>query len=169
MIVTNTDGSSQFIRIVIPPADPNEPPVCRPPSSRTIARLKAKADDAARTAEVARVLRSQVQSGLKPPAGKLFSVDIGGMVLCGPAGGLGTSARIARTLEPLAAGGRHLPATLMAGGSWSDEAALREALAGLAPKLEAVGLRICRRKAGLKMAKVRSTGPKLRRDADMKQ
>lgn len=145
----------QRFRVVLPPEDPNAPPVRRPPSSRTIARLKAKADDATRTAEAARVLRSQVQSGLKPPAGKLFSVDIGGMVLCGPAGGIGTSERMARTLAPLAAGGRHPGNALVAAGTWVDEGALREALAGLAPKLEAVGLRICRRKAGLRMARAK--------------
>jgi hypothetical protein len=140
---------------VLPPVNPNEAPVRRPPSSRTIARLKAKADDAARTAEAARVLRGQVQPRLKPPAGKLFAVDIEGLVLRGPAGGIGTSERMARTLAPLAARGRYSPAILTEAGGWQDEAALRAALAGLAPKLEAVGLRICRRKAGLRMARAK--------------
>ena len=41
----------------------------------------------------------------------------------------------------------------MAAGGGQDEVALREALASLGPKLTALGLRICRRKAGLRMAK----------------
>ena len=146
----------QRFRVVIPPVDPNEPPVRRPPSSRTISRLKAKAADAARTAEAARALRGQVQAGLKPPAGKLFAVDVAALALCRPAGGLGTSERMARTLAPLAAGGRHSPAVLMAAGAWRDEAAFRAALAGLAPKLTVIGLRICRRKAGLRITKMKT-------------
>ncbi|MBP1183795.1 hypothetical protein JOE48_005759 [Methylobacterium sp. PvR107] len=72
----------------------------------------------------------------------------------GPAGGLGISERLARTLTPLAAGERHPAAALVAAGTWRDEAALREALAGLGGKLAAVGLRIDRRKAGLRMSKL---------------
>lgn len=44
----------------------------------------------------------------------------------------------------------------MASGGWGDEESLREALAGLGPKLAAIGLRVCRRKAGLRMAKARA-------------
>ncbi|MCJ2059189.1 hypothetical protein MKL09_21940 [Methylobacterium sp. J-048] len=113
----------------------------------------AKAKEAARTAEAARVLRGQVQPGLKPPAGRLFAADLDALVLRGPTGGLGTSERVMHTLMPLAVGGRHLPTVLMAAGGWSDKAALREALAGLAPKLDAIGLRICRRKARLRIRK----------------
>lgn len=145
----------QLIRIVIPPADPNVQPVKRPPSSRTIARLKEKAEEAARDAAAARALRAQVQPGLKPPAGKLFDVDAGALLIRGPAGGLGTSERVVRTLAPLTAGGRHPAAALLAAGGWRDEAALREALTGLAPKLAALGLRVCRRKAGLRMARAK--------------
>ncbi|APT31382.1 hypothetical protein MCBMB27_02091 [Methylobacterium phyllosphaerae] len=151
----NIDESSNLIRVVIPPVDPNAPPVKRPPSSRTIARLREKAEVAARDAAAARSLRARVQSRLRPPAGRLFAVDAAALVIQGPAGGLGSSERIVRTLAPLAAGGRHPAAALVAAGGWQDEAALREALSGLGPKLAALGLRICRRKAGLRMAKVK--------------
>lgn len=149
----NIDESSSLIRVVIPPVDPNAPPVKRPPSSRTIARLREKAETVARNAAAARALRAQVQPGLRPPAGRLFDVDIGALVIRGPLGGLGSSERIVRTLAPLAAGGRHSAAALVAAGGWRDEAALREALIGLSGKLAALGLRIDRRKAGLRMAK----------------
>jgi len=153
--------SSQFIRVVIPPVDPNAAPVKRPPSSRTLARLQAKAEATDRDAAAARALRAQVQRGLKPPAGKLFAVDVGALVIQGPAGGLGTSKRVARTLAPLTASGRHPAAALVAAGGWSDEMALREALAGLGGKLAALGLRIDRRKAGLRMAKHKPMGAAL--------
>jgi len=152
----NIHESSQFIRVVIPPTDPSAPSVKRPPSSRTIARLREMDEAAARDASAARALRAQVQRGLKPPAGKLFDADAGALVLRGPLGGLGTSERLVRTLVPLAAGGRHPPAALVAAGGWKDEAALREALARLSRKLAALGLRIDRRKAGLRMAKMKA-------------
>lgn len=146
-----------LVVVRIAPADPNAPPVKRPPSSKTIARQREKAEAVARNAATAEALRAQVQRTFRPPPGKLFGVDATGLLLIGPAGALGTSNRMARTLEPLAAGGRHLPAALVAAGSWQDEAALREALDALAPKLAALGLRICRRKAGIRMAKVKPT------------
>jgi hypothetical protein len=37
-------------------------------------------------------------------------------------------------------------------GGWSAETALREALVAVGPKLVALGLRVCRRKAGLRVA-----------------
>jgi hypothetical protein len=95
-----------------------------------------------------------VQRGFKPPAGRVFGVDTAGLLLIGPAGALGTTSRMARTLEPLAAGGRHLLATLVAAGGWRDEVTLGEALAGTGGKLAALGLRIDRRKTGLRMAKM---------------
>ena len=64
-----------------------------------------------------------------------------------------------RTLVSLAAGGRHPAAALVAAGAWQDETALREALAGMAPKLEAIGLRICRRKADLRIAWAKPAQP----------
>lgn len=143
------------IRVTLPPEDPNAPPVRRPPSSRTIARLKAKAEEAARDVEAARALARLVQPGLRPPPGKLFATDAAGLVLRGPAGGIGSSSRIIETLQPLAQAGRHSADALVAAGKWTDEAALRKALDALAPKLAVSGLRICRRKAGLRMAKAR--------------
>ncbi|WP_139220990.1 hypothetical protein [Methylobacterium brachiatum] len=150
------DADNPWVTIaVIAPTDPNAPPVKRPPSSKTIARLREKAEAAARNAAAARALTAQVQPALRPPAGRLFGVDAAALLLRGPVGGIGTTTRIVRTLGPLAAGGRHPAAVLMAAGSWGDEEALREALVGLGPKLAAIGLRICRRKAGLRMAKAR--------------
>lgn len=127
----------------------------RPPSSRTIARLRENAEAAARDAAAAQALRAPVQPGLKPPTGKLFAVNVAALVIRGPAGGIGTSERLTRTLAPLAIRGRHPAAALVAAGGWRDEAALREALAGLSEKLAVLGLRIDRRKAGLRMAKAR--------------
>lgn len=150
----NIDESSQFIRVVIPPLDPNAPSAERPPNPRTIARLKEKAEAAAHDEAAAMILRAQVQPGLRLSAGRLFDVDLGALVLRGPAGGLGVSERAVRTLTPLAASGRHSSAALVAAGGWRDEAALREALAELGGKLAALGLRIDRRKAGLRMTKV---------------
>jgi|GEM_PF-3001032 len=151
----NSDDSSQFIRAVIPPTDSNAPPVKRPPSSRTIARLKAKAEAAARDVEAARALARLVQPGLRPPPGRLFAVDVDALVIRGPAGGLGTSERVVRTLAPLAAGGRQPANALVEAGAWRDEVALREALTGIGGKLAALGLRIDRRKAGLRMARMK--------------
>ncbi|MDP4024045.1 hypothetical protein Q8W71_15555 [Methylobacterium sp. NEAU 140] len=128
----------------------------RPPSSRTLARMREKADEAARNAEAARTLRAQVQPGLRPPPGRLFDVDVAGMVLRGPLGGIGTSERMVRTLHVLTHGGRHPAAVLVVAGGWRDEPALIEALRGLRPRLAAVGLRLDRRKAGVRMAKERA-------------
>lgn len=144
-----------LIRAVIPPEDPNAPPMRRPPSSRTIARLKAKAEAAVRDVEAARALARQVQPGLRPPPGQLFDTDTAGLVLRGPLGGIGTSAKMIQTLAPLAAGGRHPAAALVSAGGWRDEAALREALAGIGGKLVALGLRIDSRKVGLRMARLK--------------
>ena len=146
-------ANPQVIEVVLRLSDQLARPTKRPPSSHTIARLKAKADEAARNAAAAQALARQVQPGLRPPVGRLFAVDAAGLVLRGPLGGIGTSDRVVRTLAPLAAGGRHLPAVLVAAGGWQDENALRAALVAVAPKLAALGLRICRRKAGIRMAK----------------
>lgn len=94
-------------------------------------------------------------TGLPAAGGQAVWGDTAALLLIGPAGALGTTSRMARTLEPLAAGGRYLPAVLMAAGGWQVEAAFREAMAGLEPKLAILKLRICRRKAGIRMAKVR--------------
>ena len=149
-----TDTSEEF-SVWIAPLDPNAPPPARVPGSRTIARLRAKAEAAERAASAAQALARQVQPGLRPPPGKLFGADPAGMVICGPRGGIGSSPRIIATLTPLAQGGRHPATALMAAGGWASEEALREALAGLGPKLSAIGLRVCRRKTGLRMARAR--------------
>jgi hypothetical protein len=120
--------------------------------------MKAKAEQAARDLGAAQALARQVMPALRPPPGRLFAVDGAALLLRGPQGGIGSTERMVRTLAPLAAGGRHLPAVLMAAGGWQDEEALQEALAGLGPKLAALGLRICRRKAGLRMAKAPAAG-----------
>ena len=130
-------------------------PVVRPPSSREIARRKAAAEAAARDAAAALALERQVQPGLRPPPGRLFAVDAAGLLLRGPRGGVGTSERMVRTLGVLAAGGRHQPAALVAAGAWKDEGALRDALVAIGGKLAAIGLRVDRRKTGLRMAKVK--------------
>jgi hypothetical protein len=96
-----------------------------------------------------------VQRAFRPPPGKVFGVDTAGLLLIGPAGALGTTSRMARTLAPLAAGGRHAAAVLVAAGGWQDEDALRDALAALGPKLAVLGLRICKRRAGLRIAKLK--------------
>jgi hypothetical protein len=146
-----TQDDDKLIRVVIPPGIPA--PVKHPPSSRELARRRAKAEATARAAVEAKALARQVQPGLRSPAGRLFALDAEALILRGPAGGIGTSGRVVRTLEPLAAGGRHPAASLVAAGGWGDELALREALDAMVPKLHAVGLRICRRKAGLRMTK----------------
>src|SRR5438067_1199958 len=88
-LTPDTAENPHRFRIIIPAEDPSAPPVRRPPSSRTIARLREKAEAAGRDAAAARALRAQVQVGLKPPAGKLFAVDVAALVLRGPNGGLG--------------------------------------------------------------------------------
>lgn len=142
----------KLIRVVIPPGIPA--PVKRPPSSRELARRREKAEAAARAAVAAKAIANQVQPGLRAPPGRAFAVEAEALVLRGPAGGIGTSERIVRMLQPLAAGGRHPATALMAAGGWSDEQALREALDAIAPKLAAVGLRVCRRRTGLRMARL---------------
>lgn len=136
-------------------ADPDAPPPARVPSSREIARRKAKAEEAARTAAAAKALQGHVQRGLCPPPGRLCAVDIPGLMLIGSGGAIKTSERMVRTLEPLAAGGRHPIEVLISAGAWNDERSLREALAGIGGKLAAIGLRIDWRKAGLRLARAR--------------
>jgi hypothetical protein len=153
-----SDTAEEFsVRIAFP--DPNAPPPVRVSGSRTIARMRDKAEAAARAASAAQALARQVQPGLRPPPGRLFSVDLAGLVLRGPRGGVGSTSRIIATLAPLAQGGRHPVAALMTAGGWADEGALREALAALAPKLAVLGLRVCRRKAGFRMAKAMHAAP----------
>ena len=119
-------------------------------------RAKAMRDDkAARAASAMQGLRSQVQPAFRPPPGKLWKVDDAAMLIVGPAGGIGTTPVMARTLQALAASGRHDEAAVAAATGWRDVAHLREALDGLAPKLSVLGLRIDRRKAGIRVTKAR--------------
>ena len=148
-----TAGDPTIVRIVIPAGIPA--PVKRPPSSREIARRRAKAEAEARAAVEAKALARQVQPGLRAPPGRLFALDAEGLVLRGPLGGLGASPRIIETLGPFAAGGRHPLSVLAAAGGWKDEAAVREALAGLGGRLGAVGLRLDRRKSGWRIARAK--------------
>jgi len=145
----------QVIEVVLRLSDQLARPTKRPPSSRTIARLREKGEAEARNAAAAQALARQVQPALRPPAGRLFAVDAAALLLRGPLGGIGSTERMVRTLAPLAAGGRHAAAVLVAAGGWQSEEALREALASLGPKLVALGLRVDRRKAGLRIAKAR--------------
>jgi hypothetical protein len=133
MATANIETAPWIITAVIRPPDPNAPPMKRPPSSRTIARLHEKTEAEARNAAAASALARQLQPGLRAPADRLFAVDAGALLLCGPMGGIGSTERMVRTLEPLATGVRHLPAVLVGAGDWHDEEALREALAGLGP------------------------------------
>lgn len=130
-------------------------PLPRPASSRTIAAAKAKAAAHERNAAAALALRAQVQKGFRVPAGRVFSVDVAALLIIGPAGALGTSPLVARTLEILAQGGRHAEADLVAAG-WRDADSLREGLASMGPKLVALGLRVDRRRAGVRIGRVRS-------------
>ena len=149
-----TDTSEEFSVWIAPP-DPNVLLPARVPGSRTIGRMRAKAEAAERAAAAAQALARQVQPGLRPPPGCLFAVDVEGLVLRGPRGGIGSSPQIIATLVPLAQGGRHPVETLVVAGGWTGEEGLREALAALVPKLRVIGLRVCRRKAGIRIAKVR--------------
>ena len=67
--------------ITIPAEDPNAPPPARVPSSRTLARLREKAEAARRAAAAATVLAKQVQPGLRAPPGRLFALDAKALVL----------------------------------------------------------------------------------------
>lgn len=118
MTEANTKNDPHIIEVRIALRDQRAGPIVYPPSSKTIARLKAKAEEKARNAAAAKTLAKQVQPALRPPAGCLFAVDAAALLLRGPLGGIGTTERIARTLAPLAAGGRHLPAVLVTAGGW---------------------------------------------------
>lgn len=121
-------------------------------AKRAHERALAKEADAARlTAEVDRI-RSEIRLGVKPPTGKLAAVDVAGMLLIGPLGAVGCGGVLLRTCEVLVGRGRHPVPSLLAAGRWQDEAALRTALEAFRPRLTAVGLRVCRRKAGWRLA-----------------
>lgn len=123
---------------------------------RAAARVQGAADAAA--------LLAQVQHVFKPPPGKFFSVDQSGLMLIGPGGGIGTTPLLARTMAILEAPGHHLPDALLAAG-WRDLDHLQEGLDAFGAKLSAIGLTIQRRKAGLRIAKVKSNQTALQESA----
>ncbi len=102
--------------------------------------------------------RAQVMVGFSPPSGKLFDVDVQGMMVIGPAGGVGTTLLLARTIAILAAPGRHAPEALLSAG-WRDIEHLNEGLDAFAGKLRAIGLVLNRRKTGLQITKARTGSP----------
>lgn len=118
---------------------------------RELRRQAARAAEAARVAaETARV-RSEARLGILPPPGKLASVDMDALIIAGPLGAVGLPAGVLRTLQVLAKGKRHPVPALIGAGLWRDEAALAAALDAARPRLAAIGLRICRRKSGLRL------------------
>lgn len=127
-------------------------------SQRTIAREQARREEASRQVEAVRAMRAQVQPGLRAAPGRLFTADLASLTLRGPAGGIGASERLMRTLVPLSESGRRPAAALQAAGSWADETSMFEALAALSGKLAAIGLRIDKRKAGIRMGRLRPEG-----------
>lgn len=114
--------------------------------SRDRQRLRAKAEERARIEAAQAALAAQLRRGLKPPPGRLWAVDPAALLIFGPGGAIPASAAACAALAPLAVGGRH-----------PEPAELRTALDGLAPRLAAVGLRVCRRKGGVRIARVRTT------------
>lgn len=148
------DGPDPILRFKIYAARPGPPPP-RPRSSRVIAAEKARVEAREYNAAAAKALRGMVQKGLKPPAGRVFAVDVPALLIIGPNGALGTSALVAKTLTILAKGGRHAEADLVAAG-WRDAETLREGLAAMGPKLDALGLRVDLRRVGIRIGRVRS-------------
>jgi len=94
--------------------------------------------------------------GFKLPSGKLFSVDVAGLMVIGPAGGIGTSPLMARTMAILATPGRHTPEALLSAG-WRDLEHLGEGLKAFASKLKATGLVLSRSKTGLHLTRARTS------------
>lgn len=123
-------------------------------SSRQVAARAAKAEAQARVDQETAALRAQVQHAFRPPAGRLFGVDLAGLMLIGPGGGIGVTPLLARTLAILSAPGRHMAESVMAAG-WRDADHLRDGLAAAAGKLSAVGLILSRRKAGLRITQAK--------------
>lgn len=124
-------------------------------SSRTIRLEQERAAARARVAAEAAALRAHVQPAFKPPPGKLFGMDVDGQMLIGPAGGIGTTPLVARTMAILAAPGRHQPETLLPAG-WNALEHLQEGLEAFAGKLGAIGLVLNRRNTGLRITKAKS-------------
>lgn len=124
-------------------------------AKRAGARALAKEGDAARLAAEIDRIRSEVRLGVKAPAGRLAAVDVAAMLLLGPQGAVGCGGALLRTLDVMVGKGRHPVPSLLSAGPWQDEAALRAALEAFRPKLAAIGLRLCRRKAGWRLARMK--------------
>ncbi|WP_244027751.1 hypothetical protein [Methylobacterium sp. E-016] len=118
-----------------------------------------RAEAQARAEEAIRMFQGQVMPEFRPPAGKLWGVNVKALMVTGPGGGIGTSAAMARVLAPLAAGGRHDETEVAAATGCRDVTDLRERLTGIAGKLAAIGLRVDRRKVGIRIAKAKPTLP----------
>lgn len=127
--------------------------------TKTSRQINAAAERAAtgeRLSAVTAAIRSQVQSGFMLPPGKQWTVDVGALLLIGPAGAIGVSALMARTLVALSGSGRHDEARIVASAGCRDVPHLRELLAGIAGRLAAVDLRVDRRRTGIRIAKMRT-------------
>lgn len=120
------------------------------PRSREVLRQAARAADAARVAAETARIRKEAVFGLLPPPGQLAAVDLEALLVIGPLGAIGGPAALLRSLQVLAQGKRHPVSALLPG--WRDEAALCAAVEAFRPRLAAVGLRVCRRKAGWRLA-----------------
>ena len=117
-------------------------------------RDQDREDVRAKVAAEASALQAQVQTGLKPPTGKLFGVEEAALMVIGPNGAIGTTALLVRTLALLSAKGRHDPEVLLSAG-WQDTEHLNAGLDAFAGKLAAVGLKLDRRKTGLRITKAK--------------
>lgn len=137
---SNNQGMPCFPKVAAPLAPQMK-------GSRAIAREEAQAAAKAGRAANTAILRAQVQRGFKPPRGKQFSVDIEGLMLIGPAGGIGVTSLMARTMEILTAPGRHAPEALLPAG-WRDVEHLLEGFEAFEPKLDVLGLRFSRTPMG---------------------
>lgn len=122
------------------------------PRARDLQRQSARAADIARVAAEVEKIRSEARLGILPPSGRLAAVDLDALIIAGPLGAVGLSASVLRSLQVLAQGRRHPVAALVAAAPWRDEAALTTAIEAARPRLAAVGLRVCRRKAGWRLA-----------------
>lgn len=118
-------------------------------------RERRRIEAASIAVSAVQALQAQVQRAFRPPSGRLWKVDAEAQIIIGPAGGIGTTPVIVRTLEALATPGRHDEAVVAAVGGWRDVAHFREGMAGLAPKLAVIGLRLDRRKTGVRITKVK--------------
>ncbi|MFF8802440.1 MULTISPECIES: hypothetical protein [unclassified Methylobacterium] len=116
-------------------------------SSKMIAREHTQAENAARLAAEAAKLRSMLLPSLKPLPKRLWSLHADALLLIGPAGGISIPASAVSVLQPLALGGHHVLTE-------RDAAAVD----ALAPRLAVVGLRVDRRRKGVRIAKARPGG-----------